>query len=157
MRKDINNRIQNVTHRILSDYQNGREIDNMNVFNQPDSAMVVDIVRKLLNILFPGYYRSRTFRSYNYDRRIAVVIEDVIYNLQKQIAIALRFKEEYAAETDYELRMTAEELAIDFLERIPKIRALVNTDMQASYEGDPAAFSIDEIVLCYPGLLASTG
>lgn len=156
MRKDINNRIQSVTNQILEDYQGGRDIDNMNVFNQPDSAMVTDILKKLLNILFPGYYRSRAYRSYNYDRRIAVVIEDVIYNLQKQIAIALRFKEEYAAETDYELRMTAEELAIDFLERIPKIRALVNTDMQASYEGDPAAFSIDEIVLCYPGLLAST-
>ena len=84
------------------------------------------------------------------------MIEDVIYNLQKQIAIALRFKEEYAAETDFELRMSAEELAIDFLDRIPHIRALVNTDMQASYEGDPAAFSKDEIVLCYPGLLAST-
>ena len=156
MRKDISNRIQSVTNRILKDYQNGRDIDNMNVFNQPDSTAVIDIVNKLLNILFPGYYRPREFRSYNYDSRIAVVIEDVIYNLQKQIAIALRFKEEYAAETDFELRMSAEELAIDFLDRIPHIRALVNTDMQASYEGDPAAFSKDEIVLCYPGLLAST-
>ena len=156
MRKDISNRIQSVTNRILKDYQNGRDIDNMNVFNQPDSTAVIDIVNKLLNILFPGYYRPKEFRSYNYDSRIAVVIEDVIYNLQKQIAIALRFKEEYAAETDFELRMSAEELAIDFLDRIPHIRALVNTDMQASYEGDPAAFSKDEIVLCYPGLLAST-
>lgn len=155
MRRDISNRIQNVTNRILQDYQNGRDIDNMNVFNQPDRTAVRDIVYKLLSILFPGYYRPK-FRSYNYDGRIAVVVEDVIYNLQKQIAIALRFKEEYAAETDYELKMSAEELAIDFLDRLPKIRALVNTDMQASYEGDPAAFSIDEIVLCYPGLLAST-
>ena len=120
MRKDISNRIQNVTNRILTDYQNGRDIDNMNVFNQPDSAAVIDIVNKLLNILFPGYYRPKEFRSYNYDSRIAVVIEDVIYNLQKQIAIALRFKEEYAAETDFELRMSAEELAIDFLDRIPQ-------------------------------------
>lgn len=155
MRRDISNRIQNVTNRILQDYQNGRDIDNMNVFNQPDRTVVRDITYKLLSILFPGYYRPK-FRSYNYDGRIAVVVEDVIYNLQKQIAIALRFKEEYAAETDYELKMSAEELAIDFLDRLPKIRALVNTDMQASYEGDPAAFSIDEIVLCYPGLLAST-
>ena len=155
MRRDISNRIQNVTNRILQDYQNGRDIDNMNVFNQPDRTAVRDITYKLLSILFPGYYRPK-FRSYNYDGRIAVVVEDVIYNLQKQISIALRFKEEYAAETDYELKMSAEELAIDFLDRLPKIRALVNTDMQASYEGDPAAFSIDEIVLCYPGLLAST-
>ena len=99
MRKDISNRIQSVTNRILKDYQNGRDIDNMNVFNQPDSTAVIDIVNKLLNILFPGYYRPREFRSYNYDSRIAVVIEDVIYNLQKQIAIALRFKEEYSAKT----------------------------------------------------------
>ena len=155
MRRDISNRIQNVTNRILQDYQNGRDIDNMNVFNQPDRTAVRDITYKLLSILFPGYYRPK-FRSYNYDGRIAVVVEDVIYNLQKQSSIALRFKEEYAAETDYELKMAAEELAIDFLDRLPKIRALVNTDMQASYEGDPAAFSIDEIVLCYPGLLAST-
>lgn len=100
MRKDISNRIQTVTNRILKDYQGGRDIDNMNVFNQPDSAAVIDIVNKLLSILFPGYYRQKNFRSYNYDRRIAVVIEDVIYNLQKQISIALRFKEEYAAETE---------------------------------------------------------
>ena len=133
MRRDISNRIQNVTNRILQDYQNGRDIDNMNVFNQPDRTAVRDITYKLLSILFPGYYRPK-FRSYNYDGRIAVVVEDVIYNLQKQISIALRLKEEYAAETDYELKMSAEELAIDFLDRPPKIRALVNTDMQASQE-----------------------
>ena len=156
MKGDINARVQNVTKLILEDYRLGRDIDDRNVFNQPDSVVVVDLVNKLLKILFPGYYREKAFRSYSYDSRIAVVIEDVIYNLQKQIAIALRFKEEYAAETDFELRMSAEELAIDFLDRIPHIRALVNTDMQASYEGDPAAFSKDEIVLCYPGLLAST-
>ena len=89
MRKDITNRIQNVTNRILTDYQSGRDIDNMNVFNQPDSMAVIDIVNKLLNILFPGYYRPKEFRSYNYDSRIAVVIEDVIYNLQKQMDSSL--------------------------------------------------------------------
>lgn len=156
MRREISNRIQDVTNLILEDYRNGRDIDNMNVFNQPDNEAVIDIVDKLLNILFPGYYRPRGFRSYNNDSRIAVVVEDVIYNLQKQIAIALRFQEEYAGETDYELQITAEEMAIAFLSRIPHIRALVNTDMQASFEGDPAAFSKDEIVLCYPGFLAST-
>lgn len=156
MSNDINTRVLNVTKLILDDYRNGRDIDNMNVFNQPDSAVVVDLVYKLLKILFPGYYREKAFRSYSYDSRIAVVIEDVIYNLKKQIVIALPFREEYA-ETPYEeLSEKAEELTIEFLARIPRIRALVNTDMQASFEGDPAAFNKAEIVLCYPGLLAST-
>jgi serine O-acetyltransferase len=156
MNNDINTRVLNVTRLILDDYRKGRDIDNMNVFNQPDSAVVVDLVYKLLKILFPGYYREKAFRSYSYDSRIAVVIEDVIYNLKKQIVIALPFREEYA-ETPYEeLSAKAEELTIEFLARIPRIRALVNTDMQASFEGDPAAFNKAEIVLCYPGLLAST-
>ncbi|MDO5477042.1 MAG: serine acetyltransferase [Eubacteriales bacterium] len=156
MSNEINSRIQKVAGQILADYKNGRDIDNMDVFNQPDSDIVIDILNKLLNILFPGYYREKSYRSYSYDSRITVLIEDVLYNLQKQIVIALRFKEEYE-DAPYELvREEAEELSIAFLERIPHIRALVNTDMQASYEGDPAAFSKDEIVLCYPGLLAST-
>lgn len=156
MHSEINDRIQKVAGLILADYQNGRDIDNMDVFNQPDSDVVIDILNKLLNILFPGYYREKSYRSYNYDSRITVVIEDVLYNLQKQIAIALRFKDEYADAPYETVRVEAEEMAIAFLEKIPQIRALVNTDMQASYEGDPAAFSKDEIVLCYPGLLAST-
>ena len=153
---EINDRIQQVAGLILQDYKNGRDIDNMDVFNQPDSDVVIDILYKLLNILFPGYYREKSYRSYNYDSRISVLVEDVLYNLQKQIAIALRFKEEYEEASYDELRVKSEEIAIEFLEKIPQIRALVNTDMQASYEGDPAAFSKDEIVLCYPGLLAST-
>ncbi len=156
MNGDINVRVQNVTKLILEDYRLGRDIDDRNVFNQPDSVVVVDLVNKLLKILFPGYYREKAFRSYSYDSRIAVVIEDVIYNLKKQIVIALRFREEYV-ETPYEeLNEKAEQLTIEFLSRIPRIRALVNTDMQASFEGDPAAFNKAEIVLCYPGLLAST-
>ena len=156
MRGDINTRVQNVTRLILDDYRQGRDIDDRNVFNQPDSVVVVDLVNQLLKILFPGYYREKAFRSYSYDSRIAVVIEDVIYNLKKQIVIALRFRGEYAGTPYEELSEKAEELTIEFLARIPRIRALVNTDMQASFEGDPAAFNKAEIVLCYPGLLAST-
>ena len=156
MKGDINARVQNVTKLILADYRLGRDIDDRNVFKQPDSVVVVDLVNKLLKILFPGDSREKAFRSYSYDSRIAVVIEDVIYNLKKQIVIALRFREEYAGTSYEELSERAEELTIEFLARIPKIRALVNTDMQASFEGDPAAFNKAEIVLCYPGLLAST-
>ena len=55
-----------------------------------------------------------------------------------------------------EIKDLAEELAITFISRIPAIRELVDTDMEAFYQGDPAAYNKEEIVLCYPGLLAST-
>ena len=141
--KLINERIRKITERILEDYKNGRDIDKMDVFSQPDSDAVMDIVNKLLNILFPGYYREKNYRSYNDNSRISILIEDVVYNLAKQIAIALRFRDEYAQTPEPEIKDLAEELAITFISRIPAIRELVDTDME-------------EIVLCYPGLLAST-
>ena len=154
--KMINERIRKVTDSILADYQCGRDIDKMDVFSQPDSDAVTDIVKKLLNILFPGYYREKNYRSYNDNSRISILIEDVAYNLAKQIAIALRFREEYAQTEEGQIKDLSEDLAITFISRIPAIRELVDTDMEAFYQGDPAAYNKEEIVLCYPGLLAST-
>ena len=154
--KVMSERILKVTESILEDYKNGRDIDKMDVFSQPDSDAVTDIVKKLLNILYPGYYREKNYRSYNDNSRISILIEDVIYNLIKQTAIALRFREAYAQATEAEIKDAAEEIAIEFISRIPKIRELLDTDMEAFYQGDPAAYNKEEIVLCYPGLLAST-
>ena len=48
----------------------------------------------------------------------------------------------------------ANEVVFEFMKKIPKIREYLNTDIEAAYEGDPAAFSEDEIILAYPGLFA---
>ena len=154
--KMISERIMKITENILDDYKKGRDIDKMDVFSQPDSEAVQDIAMKLLNILFPGYYREKNYRSYNDNSRISILIEDVVYNLTKQITIALRFREEYANESEDVIRDASEEIALTFIGRIPKIREYVDTDMEAFYQGDPAAYNKEEIVLCYPGLLAST-
>ena len=154
--KLINERILRITESILEDYKKGRDIDKTDVFSQPDNDAVIDIVKKLLNILFPGYYREKNYRSYNDNSRISILIEDVVYNLTKQTAIALRFREDYARADEKQVQEASEEIAITFISRIPAIRELVDTDMEAFYQGDPAAYNKEEIVLCYPGLLAST-
>lgn len=154
MAVEKNDRIQTMTDAILADYELGRDVDKMEVFNQPDNEIIVDITKKLLNILLPGYYREKTYRSYNYTNRVSVLIEDVSYNLQKQVTIALAFTPEYAHASEAERREAAEEKVITFLGKIPHIRALVDTDLQAFYDGDPAAYNKEEIVLCYPGFYA---
>ena len=154
--KEISERILQITESILEDYRNGRDIDNMDVFSQPDNEAVIDIVQKLLNILYPGYYREKNYRSYNDNSRISILIEDVVYNLTKQIAIALRFRDDYAQAPADKIKDTAEDIAVTFISRIPKIREYSDTDMEAFYQGDPAAYNKEEIVLCYPGLLAVT-
>ena len=123
----IRNELRTVTEDILADYQKGRDIDKINVFDQPDNDVIIDITRKLLNILFPGYYREKTYRSYHYDSRIAVLIEDVAYNLRKQIAIALVYRNTYR-DMEYDaLQDEAARIVIEFFRRIPKVRELVDT------------------------------
>lgn len=159
MRDKAEEQLKEITRVIMDDYQQGRDIDKMNVFDQPERDVVVDIVNKMLNILFPGYYRDKTYKFFNLENKISVLIEDVMYNLTDQIAIALEYDDELKGEAtmgDACISVRSQMLAVDFFKRVPKIRHMVNTDLQATFDGDPAADNKEEIVLCYPGLLAST-
>ena len=86
--------VQKLVDDVLMDYQKERDIDKMTVYSQPDQEAVRLIVTKLLRIIFPGYYRDKVFKSYNLTSNITVWIEDVIYNLKKQIAVVLTYQKE---------------------------------------------------------------
>ena len=141
--EEMKDRIQIATCDILRDYLKKRDVDKMDVFSQPDTEVVEDILKKV-------------FRIYRYDNRISLLIEDISYNLQKQIMIALKFRPEYQDVSEETLRARAEGIVIAFLKRIPKVREYLDTDLQAFFEGDPAAYNKAEIVLCYPGFMAIT-
>lgn len=153
---ELKNEIKNIVDLILDDYTKGRDVDQMDVFNQPDRDAVKDIVIKLLRIIYPGYSRDKIYKSYNDSNRISIVIEDVIYNMQKQIAIAFHHSPEYANASDETLECGARCITHEFFKQLPKIREYVDTDLQACYDGDPAAYSKGEVILSYPGLLATT-
>ena len=153
---ELKNEIKNIVDLILDDYTKGRDVDQMDVFNQPDRDAVKDIVIKLLRIIYPGYSRDKIYKSYNDNNRISIVIEDVIYNMQKQIAIAFHHSPEYANASDETLECGARCITHEFFKQLPKIREYVDTDLQACYDGDPAAYSKGEVILSYPGLLATT-
>ena len=153
---ELKNEIKNIVDLILDDYTKGRDVDQMDVFNQPDRDAVKDIVVKLLRIIYPGYSRDKIYKSYNDSNRISIVIEDVIYNMQKQIAIAFHHSPEYANASDETLECGARCITHEFFKQLPKIREYVDTDLQACYDGDPAAYSKGEVILSYPGLLATT-
>lgn len=162
MRDRAEQQLKEITREIMDDYRHGRDIDKMNVFDQPERDVIVDIVNKMLNILFPGYYRDKTYKFFNLENKISVLIEDVMYNLTDQIAVALEYDDELKSAEGEALRgeacisVRSQMLVVDFFKSVPKIRHMVNTDLQATFDGDPAADNKEEIVLCYPGLLAGT-
>ena len=150
------NEIKELSGKILENYEKKSIINPERLFEQPDRNSVNDILDKLVKIVFPAFYREKEYRFYNINTRLNVLIEDVYYNLNKQIPIALRQKPENENKSDEEICAESKKIANEFLSNIPKVRDLVETDVQASYDGDPAAFNTNEIILCYPGLRAIT-
>ena len=155
MKNIIEHEISQITKSILDDYGTGRNIDKMDLFNQPSKEEIIAIVEDLLKIVYPGYYRDRSYKIYNIKSNSTVTIEDVAYHLNKQILLALKYtaKEENDVE---KLTEQAEKDTVTFLKKIPDVRAVLETDLEAAFQGDPAAKYRDEIILSYPGMFAIT-
>lgn len=150
------NEVEQVVEIVMDDYNKKREIDGMTMFHQPDQDKVVEIVNKLLRIFFPGFYRDEVYKIFNMRHTLAALVEDVMFNLQKQVTIALKNEPSYAQSSENDVRKKAKEITIAFMKQVPRMREYIDTDLDAMFDGDPAANSKNEIILCYPGLLAST-
>ena len=146
-------RIQALTDRILADYGNERVIDRLEMFTQPDRLVIEALIEKLFRLVFPGYYRDYTYRIYNPKNNLSALIEDIAFHLNRQIGIALRGSSQAYGDG---IDRATEDLTAAFLEKLPEIRAYVETDLQAAYDGDPAASDKAEVIIAYPGMYAIT-
>lgn len=146
--------INNLAKKILFDYQDNRTIDEVKTFDHPDNENIIDIIESLRRIVFPGYFRNKSYRVYTVRNNISMILEDVIFKLIRQISIVLRYDEKYVNLSEKEINENAERITFEFLDKIPKIRSYIETDVQAAYDGDPAAYNKDEIIYSYPGLYA---
>jgi serine O-acetyltransferase len=122
----------------------------------PHEGYVADIINKLKEILFPGYFTREKIDPVNLKYYIGQAVSILFDMLSVQIAHSIRhdcFR--------YDLPCTecdeqGQKLALVLLESIPSIRKILATDVRAVYEGDPAAKSYDEIIFSYPGIFAIT-
>lgn len=148
--------INGIVKKILADYKGRKNIDAVNIYNKPDKTEMREMVHDLLRIVFPGYFRERTYKIYNPNNYYAFIIEDVFYHLNKQIMLALDFCKLRGTMTGKERKMESYRISREFFENIPLIREYVETDLLAAFDGDPAASCFEEIILAYPGIMAIT-
>lgn len=108
-------------------------------------------------ILFPGFFGKSQVNIQTIQYQIGVEVEKLSYLLKEQILAGLCFSEDYEAKSSMvDLKKQARELASEMISRLPKVRSVLATDVEAAYNGDPAAKSYAEILLCYPVLKALT-
>ena len=123
----------------------------------PSRDALIEIVESIRSVLFPGYYGISEVTDRNVRFHVGATLDRVHRNLQEQVKRALCFvcqEEDPSRCPQCEERVASTVEA--FLSRLPEVRWRLSTDVQAAYEGDPAATSAEETIFCYPGILAIT-
>jgi len=122
----------------------------------PSKECVIEIIDRLREILFPGYFNREKIDPVNLRYSMGQSVASLFDLLSEQICRSIRhdcFRYDQACT---ECEAQGHDLALRLLEEIPSIRKILTTDVRAAYGGDPAAQSYDEIIFCYPGLFALT-
>lgn len=144
----------------LSDNQSYRGLFHQHREGEPlpSGKSLERIVELSRAILFPGYFGNSTINSQTINYHIGVNIEELFSLLIEQIQAGLCFGVENSGQCDCQspCRATATQLAAEFISRLPEIRRILATDVEAAYYGDPAATCFGEIICCYPVIRAVT-
>lgn len=147
--------IDGILTRLMDDLDGGKRIDEIS-FDNPDKTEIHELVDNLFRIVYPGFFRDRSNRIYNIKNSYSVTVEDAFYRLRKQVFRALDFCKKRGVLTDEAREAESYRICKEFFGRLPRIREELETDLQAAYDGDPAAGCYAEIILAYPGVVAVT-
>ena len=113
----------------------------------PDKNEIIAVLDDIKKLFFPSYFASGEVRGDSVGFA-DTLLHSIYGKIKKQISLSLSYKEKKS------LSEHAEQIASRFIERLPQIHKVLLTDIEASFEGDPAAQSKEEIVFCYPGFNA---
>jgi serine O-acetyltransferase len=136
---------------ILDSYRESGGINHVDRSNLPSKKAVSALSEDLLHLLFPGFFSDEAVSSRELPEAAQEIIDQIASQLESAIAVSLRGADDT---DDGDLSRKAVAITERLFLGIPGVRALLKTDVEAAYAGDPAARSLEEIVLAYPGLEA---
>ena len=143
-----------LAERIVETYQDDKGINFIDVSNLPVRDRIIEILESVMEVLFPGYTGSRRVTKAN----IRFIVGDILCHIEEELTIqvekALRHQCRKTNCSSKNCLLNAKDITRNFLMLLPEIRETLKTDVEAAYDGDPAAGSFEEIVISYPGLLA---
>lgn len=121
----------------------------------PSKDVVIGITEKLRSVLFPGYFGASELRPETLHYHLGHTLDNIERNLEQQIRRGLAFTCENI-DCEKQCEKEAREITIKFLEALPETQRMLETDVKAAYEGDPALTHSGEAIFSYPGIQAVT-
>ena len=142
--------VTQLTDRLVASYARAGGINHLDGKNLPSKHAIADITVDLLRLLFPGFFDEKLIHSSEIKAETAARLDTVLRALEDEIRKSLEYSPpaEYSQKPDW--GQVAHTLTLEFLDSLPRIRELLQTDTEAAYKGDPAALSKEEVIVAYP-------
>jgi serine O-acetyltransferase len=150
--------IEEVAAHVLASYDGEPRTRHIDAGPLPGRSRAIELLEMLRDLAFPGYFTRTRLTAQNVRDHVVRLVADIRETLEQQVELALTFHDSRApagaagTPPPGAPRKRAELITDEFLVRIPRLRQLLALDVQAAYEGDPAARSTDETIFCYPGV-----
>ena len=148
---DSSTTINNTIQKILSNYSNEDLLCIKCGKHMPARDDIISIINEVRDIIFPGYFSKESLAPELSDYYVSANIAHVYDMLKAQINAAFMYQNEIDADKSAKM---SEEISADFISKLPDIQNLLLKDVQAGFDGDPAAKSKEDIIFSYPGLYA---
>jgi len=120
----------------------------------PSREAIIDILRRLALILYPGYFIRTRLDSTNLEYYLGQQMVGLYEILSEQIVLAIRHDCIRQNQSCVHCETLGHDVAVEFLRDLPRMREMLAKDIKAAFDGDPAAKSYDEIIFSYPGVWA---
>src|SRR5271166_2430318 len=138
-----------LTERLMASYVREGGINHVDGKNLPSKHAIANITLDLLRLLFPGFFDEKPIHLSEIGAVTSALLESVLSRLENEIRKSLEYAPP-AGMGDANLHDQARTITLKFLGNLPRVRELLQTDTEAAYNGDPAAFSKEEVILAYP-------
>lgn len=147
-------KVPGVVRKLIKLFDDKNSFSHVEPVPIPSSESVVQLIHQVRRILFPGYFTQTTLAQANLEYYLGQETTSLLENLSRQIISAFQhdcFRHDLSCTNCAD---QGQEIALKIVQEFPSIKKLMDTDIRAAYEGDPAAKGYDEIIFSYPGILA---
>lgn len=148
--------LEDVIDVIAASYDNDADINNLDSAALPNKRAVITAFNHIMPVLYMGFYSTRALNRTNLRYAISEHLYPAQEILVEQIERAVRYQERMGRLAEHKPEGWSEDVVLRLLEKLPEIRRLLDDDVCAAFDGDPAASNIEEVVFSYPSIQAIT-
>lgn len=143
-----------IVQQLVQAWESKEATEQLGPIPMPSLESVVELIHKVRCILFPGYFCPTILNRCNLEYVVGQDTTELYSSLGKQIVLALQHDCFRTKRPCSQCQFRGHQIALEFIKKLPRLEALLSTDIKAALDGDPAAKGPDEVIFSYPGLLA---